>query len=366
MNKDFLSTFPWFPNTIGQLDICSKNVLMYGSDLDADHPGFKDEEYRKRRQMFADIALQHRHGDNIPKIDYTSSEIETWSKVFEKLSSLYPDLACQQYLEHWSDLEQIGYTKTTIPQLTDVSNYLQEKTGFTLKPVAGYLTPRDFLTSLAFRVFHCTQYIRHGANPSYTPEPDCCHELLGHVPLLADMEFANFSQEIGLCSLGASEENVRILANIYFFSIEFGICIENGKRKAYGAGLLSSAAELQFAICDTTAKIDDFNIKSIGEATCQVTQYQDRYFVSNSFEEARRKLRLFAESIKPPFLVKYEPLTRSIDLYYEMNDMKKLYDEVEERMIFLKKLRRIVKEKESHAVLIDRRKMELMKLLLEL
>ncbi|XP_072529879.1 tryptophan 5-hydroxylase 1a [Salminus brasiliensis] len=326
--EDEMDNVPWFPKKISDLDKCANRVLMYGSDLDADHPGFKDNVYRKRRKYFADLAISYKHGEPIPRIEFTEEEVKTWGVVFRELNKLYPSHACREYLKNLPLLTKYcEYREDNIPQLEDVSRFLRERTGFTIRPVAGYLSPRDFLAGLAFRVFHCTQYVRHSSDPLYTPEPDTCHELLGHVPLLAEPSFAQFSQEIGLASLGASDDAVQKLATCYFFTVEFGLCKQEGKLRAYGAGLLSSISELKHALSGN-ARIMPFDPKVTCKQECIITTFQDVYFVSDSFEEAKVKMREFAKTIKRPFTVRYNPYTQSVDVLKDTTSINSVVEEL--------------------------------------
>lgn len=304
---------PWFPRRIRDLDTIVDNILMCGAELSADHPGFKDQEYRARRQYFADLAKKHKHGEPIPRVEYTKREVDTWTAIYDKVVHLYKQYACKEY-NHFFPLmeENCGYRRDNIPQLEDVSRFLKDSTGFTLRPVAGLLSSRDFLAGLAHRVFHSTQYIRHHANPHYTPEPDICHELLGHAPLFADPDFAKFSQELGLASLGAPDEYVEKLATCYWFTIEFGMCKQDGRVKAYGAGLLSSFGELEYSMSDKP-KILPFDPYVTSCQKYPITEYQPVYFLAESFADAQAKLHDFATTIPKPAMFRYNAYTQSVE-----------------------------------------------------
>jgi len=322
--KDNAEAVPWFPRKIQELDKFANQILSYGSELDSDHPGFTDQVYRARRKQFADIAFHYKHGTPIPTVNYTEQEKGVWRVVYNNLKRLYKTHACYEHNHVFPLLEEnCGYSPDEIPQLQTVSDFLKSVTGFQLRPVAGLLSSRDFLAGLAFRVFHSTQYIRHHTRPNYTPEPDVCHELLGHVPLFADPAFAQFSQEIGLASLGASDDYIQKLATCYWFTVEFGVTRQNGQLKAYGAGLLSSFGELEWCLSGKP-ELKSFDPETTGQQSYPITEHQPIYFVTESFESAKQKMIDFAATIPRPFGVRYDPYTQTIQLLDSKRQIQKL------------------------------------------
>lgn len=144
---------------------------------------------------------------------------------------------------------------------------------------------------------------------------------------MADQCFAQFSQEIGLASLGASDEEVDKLATCYFFTIEFGLCKQqNDELKVFGAGLLSSVAELKHAVSGA-AHILPFDPILTCQQEPMITTFQQVYFYADSFDDAKEQMREFAKTIKRPFGVRYNPYTQTVEL---LSNTQKIMDLVSE------------------------------------
>src|SRR5437870_1932484 len=266
----------------GTLD---RNAIV---QLDPDHPGFRDQEYRARRNQIAQLAMNYKPGEEIPDAPYTAEEHRVWQTIWQALKPAHQEHACAEYL---AALSRLSFEPDHIPQLREVNEKVQAISGFRLEPVAGLVQPRVFLENLADGVFLCTQYIRHHSTPLYTPEPDVVHEIVGHGVTLASERLADlnrlFGKAVQRTDTAAALEK---LSRIYWFTIEFGVLWENGSVRAYGTGLLSSAGELDEM---RDAELRSFDLEAASSEKYDPTHFQPILFCADSFDEMDRTLRDF-------------------------------------------------------------------------
>ena len=259
--------------------------------LTDDHPGANDPEYRRRREVIAGPALRWSPGDPVPRVEYTDAENEIWRTVCAELAPKHERLAIRGYLE---GKEALGLPTDRVPQLDEVSAGLEPLSDFRLHPAAGLVPLDQFYGSLADGVFHSTQYLRHGSQPLYTPEPDIIHEVVGHGNLLANPAIADVKRRAGEAARRCEPaEGLQFVADVFWFTIEFGVMYEDGELRAYGAGLLSSYGEIEEFRGATILPLDFY---SMGTVEYDISHYQPTLFACDGMSELTERVgEFFAE-----------------------------------------------------------------------
>jgi phenylalanine-4-hydroxylase len=257
-------------------------------ELNPDHPGFRDPIYRARRNAIAKLALEHREGTPPPRVAYTDVENEVWRSVWEHLTPLHAARAVREWR---AAAAQLDLDRTHVPQLADVNEQIRPR-GIEMLPVAGLIAAQGFLGALGRGIFRSTQYMRHHSMPLYTPEPDVIHELVGHATSFVAPEIVQLSRAFGDAALRAEAdrdlESMQQLERLYWYTLEFGVALEDGDIKAYGAGLLSSYGEL--GELDRRAELRPFDVDAMAATPYDPTDYQHVLFVAPSFTDVVRSL----------------------------------------------------------------------------
>ena len=256
-----------------------------------DHPGAADPAYRSRRNEIAAGALAWTPGAPIPQIDYTDAEHDIWRTVCRELAPKHDRLACRAFREAKAAL---ALPEDHVPKLDEVTAALKPLTGFEFHPAAGLVPLGEFYGALADRVFHSTQYLRHPSSPLYTPEPDIVHEVLGHGNLLADPQIAEVKRLAGEAARRCETvEALKYMADVFWFTIEFGVIREEGELRCYGAGLLSSFGEIdEFRGAD----IRPIDFHAMATLAYDITHYQPFLFACGGMGELTERVGgFFAE-----------------------------------------------------------------------
>ena len=217
---------------------------------------------------------------------YTAAEHALYRRLFERQSKLVPRYACPEWTDAISTLD----ASQGIPEFEKISRKLRGKTGWEIVAVPGLIPDDAFFTHLANRRFPVTVWLRRPEEFDYIVEPDVFHDFFGHVPLLFDPTYADHLYEYGKGGLKAMRlDAVKMLARLYWYTIEFGLMRTSAGVKAYGAGLLSSGGELAYCVDDPRPRRLPFDLERVMRTEYHIDRYQDSYFVIDSFEQLMRE-----------------------------------------------------------------------------
>jgi len=213
---------------------------------------------------------------------YTAAEHALFRRLFERQSKLVPRYACREWIEAIGALDAGG----EIPRFDALSKRLRQATGWEIVAVPGLIPDEPFFSHLAGKRFPVTVWLRKPEEFDYIVEPDVFHDFFGHVPLLFDQVYADHLCEYGKGGLKALRlDALKMLARLYWYTIEFGLMRTAEGMRAYGAGLLSSGGELAYCVDDPRPRRLVFDLERMLRTDYKIDSFQPLYFAIDSFAQ---------------------------------------------------------------------------------
>lgn len=218
---------------------------------------------------------------------YTPAEHAVWDQLYARQTALLPGRVTPEFLD---GLGRLGMDRPGIPDFDDLSERLMKLTGWQVVAVPGLVPDAVFFDHLANRRFVAGNFIRRPDQLDYLQEPDVFHDVFGHVPLLAHPVFADYMQAYGQGGLRADGLGaIHRLSRLYWYTVEFGLIRSGDGLKLYGAGIVSSRGESIYALDDPSPNRLSFDLARVMRTPYRIDDYQQSYFVIDSFEDLLRQ-----------------------------------------------------------------------------
>ena len=213
---------------------------------------------------------------------YSDDQHQVWATLYARRMPALQKTGSRVFLD---GAEVIGLDQRLIPDLASLNRRLLVRTGWSAVPVEGFLPAGEFFGCLSRRMFPTTVTIRAADRLDYVPEPDIFHDVFGHVPLHADLVFAEFLQRFGaLAARATTPEATERMARLFWFTVEFGLIREGGEVKVYGSGLISSHADAANALGPTCDR-RPFVLDEVLDQPFRIDDLQPVLFVVDDFAQ---------------------------------------------------------------------------------
>ena len=213
---------------------------------------------------------------------FTDDDHAVWDLLFARQVELLGTRVVTPFLD---GIDLLRLSHPGVPDLEGLNAILEPRTGWRTVAVTGLVPDEIFFAMLSERIFPVGNFIRTRDELDYLEEPDCFHDMFGHIPMLAHHDYAEMTRhvgELGLAAIAAGQGHKA--ARLYWHSVEFGLAREHGELKILGAGLASSFGEAHFSLESDAVERLPFSVERAVHTPYKHDAFQPRYLVSATME----------------------------------------------------------------------------------
>ena len=188
-----------------------------------------------------------------------------------------------------SGLSKLGIDQSKRPLAEDLTKAIQPYTGYTFVQTNEniILEQIEWYTMIANYEMPLTSFVRTPEELEYCDEPDIWHDIMGHIPFLAEKEYSDMYQLLAHTYIKAfdskREDLLKELDFIGGMIIELGLIREPSGLKAFGSTFYSSSEvftafqpenQIEFTM-DALTSGESYNRHS----------FQGKYYIFNSLDQ---------------------------------------------------------------------------------
>ena len=212
--------------------------------------------------------------------EFTDDDHAVWDLLFARQVELLGTRVVAPFLD---GIDLLRLSHPGVPDLAELNAILEPRTGWRTVAVTGLVPDEIFFAMLSERVFPVGNFIRRREQLDYLEEPDCFHDLFGHIPMLAHHDYAEMIEHVGRLGAAAiAAGHGELVSRIYWHSVEFGLALEGEELKILGAGLASSFGEAHFSLESETVERLPFSVPRAVRTPYRNDVFQPLYLVSRS------------------------------------------------------------------------------------
>jgi phenylalanine-4-hydroxylase len=238
------------------------------------------EQFEAGLETRADFTIDQ------PLDRYNAVDHAVWKQLYTRQTALLKGRVCEAFL---AGVELLDLSAERVPSFATINTQLTPATGWTIVAVPGLVPERVFFEHLANRRFPVTWWMRRPDQLDYLQEPDCFHDLFGHVPLLINPVFADYMQAYGRAALAADNAGaLPLLARLYWYTVEFGLirhAASPNRVQIYGAGIVSSKSESLYSVESAAPNRLGFDLARVMQTRYRIDTFQKTYFVLDDFAQ---------------------------------------------------------------------------------